>query len=160
MEAYTVRVVPTVVGSFFLENPSGPPLELFCSLKPADSFLGVKLPDRESDHSPHHSTEVLECTEVYLQLPMHIHGLVLWQRGNTVSSRAWATRRRAVENIVAKRFTYARMSSLLKRFCMHRIWYLLIFGLKKVTTAYFESLEWLKSTAKVTDREYIYILYI
>jgi len=97
---------------FVIENQSGPPLGLFCSLKPADLFLKVKLPDRESDHRPHHSTEVLECTELYLQLPMHIRGLVLWQRGITVSSRAWATRRRAVENIVAKRFTHARVSSL------------------------------------------------
>jgi hypothetical protein len=136
-----------VVGSFFLENPSGPHLGLFCSLKPADSFLGIKLPNRESDHSPHHSIEGLECTEFYLQITMHIHGLMLWQRGNTVSSRAWATRRRAVENIVSPRVT-----SLFKRFCMHRSWYL-IFGLKKVTTAHVESLEWLKSTAKVTDRE-------
>jgi len=142
-----------VVRSFFLENPSGPPLGQFCSLKSADSFLGAKLPDRESDHSPHRSTEVMECTYLYLQLPMHIHGLVLWQRSNTVLGRAWATRRRAGENIVAKRFTHARVSSLLKRFCMHCIWYLLIFGLKKVTTAYAESLEWLKSTAQVTDRE-------
>ena len=144
-----------MVGSFFLENPSEPPLGLLVSLKPADSFLGVKLPDRESDHSPHYSTEVLECTELYLQLPMHIHGLVLWQRGNTrtVSSLAWATRRSAVENIVDKRFTHARVSSLFKRFCMHRGWYLLIFGLKRVTTAYVESLDWLKSTTQVTDRE-------
>lgn len=60
-----------------LENPSGLSLQLLFSLKTADSFLRVKLPDWGGDHSPHHSTEVLD----YLQLAMHVRGLVIWQRG-------------------------------------------------------------------------------
>lgn len=68
--------------------------------------------------------------------------------GNTIASCAWATRR-ATENTVAKRFTpRARMSSLFKRFYSFCSWYLLVFSLKKVTAAYVESLERLRSTAR------------
>jgi hypothetical protein len=87
---------------FFFVIPSGPAAGLFCSLKTADCYLRVKQPKRESDHSPHRRTEVLKCTELYLHLPMRLHGLVLWQWGSTISSRALAPRRRGVENIVVK----------------------------------------------------------
>jgi len=48
------------------------------------SFLGVKRPGREANHSPTSSAEVEECVELYLHSPIHLHGVVL-------SYSAWTT---------------------------------------------------------------------
>jgi len=39
------------------------------SLGTRDTFLAVKRPGRESDHSPPSSAEVKECVELYFQCP-------------------------------------------------------------------------------------------
>jgi len=39
--------------------------------------LGVKRPEREADHSLPSSDEVKECLDIYLQSPIHLHGVVL-----------------------------------------------------------------------------------
>jgi hypothetical protein len=39
--------------------------------------MGVKRPERETDHSPPSSAEVKECVELYLHSPIRLHGLVL-----------------------------------------------------------------------------------
>jgi hypothetical protein len=41
------------------------------------SFLGVKRPEREIDHSPPYSAEVKECVELHLYSPIRLHGVVL-----------------------------------------------------------------------------------
>jgi len=39
--------------------------------------LGVKRPGHEVDHSPPSSAEVKECVELYLNFPIHLHGMML-----------------------------------------------------------------------------------
>jgi hypothetical protein len=41
------------------------------------SFLGLKRPEREADHSPPSSAEVKECVDLYLHSPIRPHGVVL-----------------------------------------------------------------------------------
>jgi hypothetical protein len=41
------------------------------------SFLGVKRPGREADHSPPPSAEVKECVELYLDSKIYLHAVVL-----------------------------------------------------------------------------------
>jgi hypothetical protein len=41
------------------------------------SFLGLKRPGREADHSPPLSADVKECVELYLHSPIRLHGVVL-----------------------------------------------------------------------------------
>jgi hypothetical protein len=41
------------------------------------SFLGVKRPEHEADHSPSYSAEVKEWMELYLPSQIQLHGLVL-----------------------------------------------------------------------------------
>jgi hypothetical protein len=41
------------------------------------SFLDVKRPGRETDHSPPSSAEAKECVELYLHSPICYHGVVL-----------------------------------------------------------------------------------
>jgi hypothetical protein len=40
------------------------------------SFVGVKCPEREADHSLPSSAEVKECMELYLHSPIRLHGMV------------------------------------------------------------------------------------
>jgi hypothetical protein len=50
------------------------------------SFPGVKRLGREADHSPPSSAEVKEWVELYLNSPMHLHGVVLsYSTGTTLT---------------------------------------------------------------------------
>jgi hypothetical protein len=54
-------------------GPTQPPTQWV----PGAVSLGVKRPVREADHSPQSGVEVKECVELYLNSPIHLHGVVL-----------------------------------------------------------------------------------
>jgi hypothetical protein len=67
------------MGIFLFTTTSGPalgPTQSPIQWVPGALSLGVKLPEREVDHSPPSSAEV-ECVELYFHYPIRLHGVVL-----------------------------------------------------------------------------------
>jgi hypothetical protein len=78
--------VPAGAGNFSIhhrvQTDSGP-YPASCPMGTRGSFLGVKRPGREADHSPPSSAEVKECMELYLHSPIRLHGVVLSYKKST-----------------------------------------------------------------------------
>jgi hypothetical protein len=55
-------------------GPFQPPIQ---RVRGGGGSLGVKWPGLEADHSPSSSAEVKECVELYITLPICLHGVVL-----------------------------------------------------------------------------------
>jgi hypothetical protein len=72
--------LPAGAGNFSLyhrvQNGSGVH-PAFYPMGSRGSFLGVKRPRREADHSPPSNAEVKELVELYLHSPIRLHGVVL-----------------------------------------------------------------------------------
>jgi hypothetical protein len=73
---------PAGAGNFYLrhrvQTGSGAH-PTFYPIGTSGSFLGLKWPGREADHSPPYSAEVKECVECYLHSPIRLHGVVFSQ---------------------------------------------------------------------------------
>jgi hypothetical protein len=87
-------------------GPTQPPVQLV----PGVLSLGVKRPERESDHSPPSSTEVKECVEIYIHSP------------NTPS---WcgAQLKKSTGTTLPLPFTFKLLSTFLNFFSSQRIRY-------------------------------------